>query len=199
MNGIDLATLMGAAGGQAPPPAEGSTFGFGTVTSVSPLRVYVTASDAAAVTSTPITLVDCQVGDRVRWELTPSRQLLVVGVVGGTARDSGVVSLATAGFTAATNFSTLSGSARRLNGFAHVTFAITTTNAIAAGNISNTGMINIPAGWEPSAGVTGVVTPGAAGDIWSGYAAGSSITMAATVNGFAAGAAFNGNGIWSLA
>lgn len=79
MNGIDLATLMGPA---VPTTPASSTYGFGTVTSVSPLRVQLD-TDSGPVASTPIPLCQCQTGDRVYCQITPQRQLIIEGIVGG--------------------------------------------------------------------------------------------------------------------
>lgn len=82
MNGIDLRTLMGSA---APTPVT-STYGFGTVTGTVPLRVQLD-TDSGPVASTPIPLCVCHVGDRVWCQITPQRQLIIEGVVGGPLAD----------------------------------------------------------------------------------------------------------------
>jgi hypothetical protein len=62
-----------------PPPESGASFRWGTVTATGPLRVRVDG-DTAPVDSTPATLTDCGVGDRVLLLLN-RRQLIVLGTL----------------------------------------------------------------------------------------------------------------------
>lgn len=110
--------------------------------------------------------------------------------------DTGRVDINTAGFTPYTNFSSLNGWARRKNGIVQVSFTIVTTNGLGSGNVTNTAICNIPAGWDITVG--GAMVGGAAyGPVWQGYALNGLIVVSAIGStAINAGDTFSCYGMW---
>ena len=110
--------------------------------------------------------------------------------------DTGWITAASAGFTAASGFSGLSGTVRRKGGVVTVGLTITTTSAIGAGDIGNLTLVNVPAGWQ--CGGAGPMQGGSFAGGWNGQTNGSVITMGSTFVGFSAGATFSIVGTYLL-
>jgi len=184
-----------------PPPgvdmATTATNESATVTSVSPLRVQLdsTSTDAPALTLVSYIPV---VGNRVT-VLVQGSQLLILGAWAVTSGqlDTGWV---TSGFTAAAGFTITSQNVRRRNGIVTVNIGVTTTNILAAGNIANTPIVNIPAGWVPAQS-NGQIGGGPTSGGHTSYAStsdGGTIIMTATDVGFGAGTGLYLIGMWML-
>jgi hypothetical protein len=112
--------------------------------------------------------------------------------------DTGWVDATTAGFSAASGFQTLTGKVRRRLGFVQVFLSIVTNNAISAGNVANTTIINVPPAYQVTGSQAGPVGGGPSGGGWTGYQQNASIVMASTEIGFGAGDAFSVLGLWML-
>jgi hypothetical protein len=112
--------------------------------------------------------------------------------------DTGWIDPTTAGFSAASGFSTLTGKVRRHNGFVAVSLGLVTTNAIGSGNITNTTIINVPPAYQVAGGNTGPVGGGAVNGGWTGYQQNAAIVMASTETGFLAGDTFSVLGLWMI-
>jgi len=116
-------------------------------------------------------------------------------VSNATVDDTGWIN---AGFTPASGFTITSQVARRLNGVVSVNLTVNTTSALAAGNMTNVDVVNIPAGWVPST-ANGHLGGGPDGGGHTSYASSTGvITMTATDTGFGAGNGFYVLGMWML-
>jgi len=118
-----------------------------------------------------------------------------VWVTNATVADTGWVD---AGFTAASGFTITSQVARRLNGVVAVNLNMVTVSALAAGNIANVDVVNIPVGWDPAQS-NGHLGGGPSGQGHTSYASTAGvITMTATDTGFGAGDGFYVLGMWMI-
>ena len=116
-------------------------------------------------------------------------------VTNATVDDSGWIN---AGFTAASGFTVTSQVARRQNGVVAVQLNMVSISAIAAGNITNVDVVNIPVGWDPAQS-NGHLGGGPTGQGHTSYASTAGvITMTATDTGFGAGDGFYVLGMWML-
>jgi len=104
-----------------------------------------------------------------------------------------------AGFTPASGFTITSQVARRYNGVVAVQLNMVSISAIAAGNITNVDVVNIPVGWGPVQ-LNGHLGGGPSSGGHTSYASASAqtIVMTATDTGFLAGAGFYVLGMWML-
>jgi len=112
--------------------------------------------------------------------------------------DTGWVDATSVGFSAAANFSTLTGKVKRRRGLVSVSLGLVTTNAIGSGNIANTTIINVPVGYQVTGGNSGAVGAGPVGPGWSGHQQNAAIVMASTDIGFGAGDSFSVVGTYML-
>jgi hypothetical protein len=110
--------------------------------------------------------------------------------------DTGVVTAATAGFTVATGFTTLTGSVRKKGNLVAVDLAFTTTNALSAGDITNTTCINIPTAYQPSVRAN-LVCAANGGGLFA-YALGAAIIIGATAASYGAGSTVSLSGVWMI-
>lgn len=111
--------------------------------------------------------------------------------------DTGWISCASAGITPTANFTSLGGSVRRRNGTVHLAAYVTTTNAIAAGNITNINVVNLPAGWAPPVS-NGNLGSGGTGQVAALVATPTSVMLTANTSGYAAGNQFGLTGSWLI-
>jgi hypothetical protein len=111
--------------------------------------------------------------------------------------DSGVLTAATAGFTVATGFTSLTGDVRKVGKLCAVDLIFTTTNSLAAGDIANTTCVNIPAAYAPSVRTTLVCAANGPGLF--AYASGTAVVIGATAATFGAGSTVSLSGTWMLA
>jgi hypothetical protein len=102
---------------------------------------------------------------------------------------AGWVTAAAAGFTAASGFSSLAGTVRLRGGVVNINFTIVSTNAIAAGNVGNINMINVPAAYQSGGG--GAIQGGPFGPSWQGFTAGATLQLSSTTGAIAAGDTFS--------
>lgn len=128
---------------------------------------------------------------------TVGGNLAVTGTISGTPSDD--TGWANAGFTAATGFSFTGQTTRRRNGMVAVQLNFTRTGAtIAAGDIANVTVCDIPAGFIPSQS-NGHLGGGPSGPSFNAYASvGGSIIMTTLDQDLANGAAFSVLGMWML-
>jgi len=116
-------------------------------------------------------------------------------VSAATVADTGWIN---PGFTAASGFTITSQTARRQNGVVAVQLNMVSISAIAAGNITNADLVNIPAGYIPAQS-NGHLGGGPSGQGHTSYASTAGvITMTATDTGFGAGDGFYVLGMWML-
>lgn len=108
--------------------------------------------------------------------------------------DSGTLTPAAAGFTTAAGASGLTGSVRKRNGIVAVDLIFTAVSGWAAGDVANTNLILIPAGWQP---LIRTNIPGAAnGPGAFFYASGGAISVGSSSGAVAAGTTQQMAGNW---
>jgi hypothetical protein len=111
--------------------------------------------------------------------------------------DSGVVSGASQGFAAHTNFNSLGGNVQRRNGLVVVGLDFRTALAQNAGNVGNVACIVIPSGWRPK--VRTGIGSGSIGPVCvfsvdpNGY-----IYLCATASAISANGQLSATGMWMV-
>lgn len=125
-------------------------------------------------------------------------QALAEAIDSRTLADSNVLTLAAAGFTAGAGFTGLAGQVRKRGGFVGLQVtALTTSNALAEGDLGNLNCVNIPVGWQPLLGSP--VTPGSVGPVVSAHAYAGFITITATATAVPAGGGLSFVALWMTA
>lgn len=113
--------------------------------------------------------------------------------------DTGVITPAAAGFVVvAGQCANLTGNVRRRNGVVAIDFIFNLVNAWGAGDVANTAVITIPAGYLPSVRTSLVCAGNGPGSLYYATATGSSIYLGATMAALAANAQQSVSGVWMI-
>ena len=126
------------------------------------------------------------VGDGVDWD-----QLHAGG------DDTGWLDCVTAGWTPVGAFTISSGQCRRKWGLVSIYITLVSTNAIAAGDIVNTSILQAPAGWIPGMG-NGGFNGGANAGYTVAYITSAGVVSLTASGGVGAGSSFNVTGTYML-
>lgn len=113
--------------------------------------------------------------------------------------DTGWIDAVANGATALTGYTLVSGFLVRRNGIAGLNLTLTTTAAIAAGDIANLALVQLPGGWIPF-GSSGSIGSSGAGPSWQGYVNGGDgkLYMSSTSTAMGAGSTFSAIGTYML-
>jgi hypothetical protein len=123
-------------------------------------------------------------------------QALAEAVDTALMADTGTLTAAAGGFTAGAGFTALTGSVRKRSGLVSAQFTLTTSNALAAGDLGNLNCINVPVGWQPvvAAPLTSSgIGPGVWASVYQGF-----VTISALGTAANAGTQISLNGLWMI-
>jgi hypothetical protein len=125
-------------------------------------------------------------------------QALAEAIDSKALTSTGILTLAAAGFTAATGFTGLAGAVMKRGGFVGMTVtALVSTNALAVGDMGNVVCLNVPAAYQPL--ITAPITAGAAGPGLWGHVINGTVILSATGTAVGAGQTISLVGLWLAA